>query len=129
MQVSTLKDEKEKVKESHPVTKGGTPARHPLRVPGWGRHTYLLSKPQNILFASHSNTLLSQRTLLTSHIQSLLKFYNLCNILKFYNLYNILKLILENLKKIRKIKNEFRICKSRMFGYIRILKFGNLPMI
>ena len=33
---------------------------------------HLLSKPQNILFASHSNTLLSQRTLLTSHIQSLL---------------------------------------------------------
>ena len=33
---------------------------------------HLLSKPQNILFAPHSNPLLSQRTLLTPHIQSLL---------------------------------------------------------
>ena len=71
--------------------------------------SYLLSKPQNILFESHFNTLLSQRTLLTPH--------------------NILKLILENFKKNRKIKNEFRICKSRMFGYIQILKSENLPMI
>ena len=90
---------------------------------------HLLSKPQNILFAPHSNTLLFQHILLTPHIQSLLKFYNLYNILKFYNLYNILKLILENLKKNQKIKNKFRICKSRTFGYIRILKSRNLLMI
>ena len=34
-----VSSEKEKVKESQSVTKGGTPARHPLRVPGRGRHT------------------------------------------------------------------------------------------
>ena len=33
---------------------------------------HLLSKPQNILFAPHFNILLSQRTLLTPRIQSLL---------------------------------------------------------
>ena len=31
--------EKENVKESQSVTKRDTPARHPLRVPGRGRHT------------------------------------------------------------------------------------------
>ena len=31
--------EKKNVKQSQSVTKSGTPARHPLRVPGRGRHT------------------------------------------------------------------------------------------
>ena len=33
-----VSSDKEKVKESQTVTKGDNPARHPLRVPGWGRH-------------------------------------------------------------------------------------------
>ena len=33
-----VSSEKENVKESQSRSQGDTPARHPLRVPGWGRH-------------------------------------------------------------------------------------------
>ena len=38
-----VSSEKEKVKESQTVTKCDTLALHPLWVPGWGRHTYILN--------------------------------------------------------------------------------------
>ena len=60
---------------------------------------HLLSKPQNILFAPHFNTLLSQRTLLTPHIQSLLtphspKSHPLQSSSKFASLFDLLCLFL-----------------------------------
>ena len=41
---------KEKVKESQSVTKCDTPARHPLQVPGWGRHRYDILRMNNQIY-------------------------------------------------------------------------------
>ena len=35
---------KEKVKESQSQSQCGTLARHPLRVPDWGRHSFIIVK-------------------------------------------------------------------------------------
>ena len=39
-----VSSEKEKVKESQTITKRDTPARHPHRVPGRGRHNLVVSE-------------------------------------------------------------------------------------